>query len=210
MKSQFKLHLALVIAGLALLFCLAPQANAQASSGGNYTVTQKVVAGGGASSTGGLYELLGTTAQHDAATSAGGIFTVEGGFWPGDDPFTSPPPPPPCAIDITAQITIVLGALELDPVKHHATQNVMLTYHGTNALRTQFALAIDNLTPGVIVYQPDGTTSCAAPKGSPYRDVGAGPQLSPGDVMALVVEFAYSGTVQTVNYTPRVLAGTSF
>jgi len=212
MKSQFKLQLALVIAGLALMLCLAPRTNGQASSGGNYTITQNVVAGGGASSTGGQFELLGTAAQHDAAESAGGIFKVEGGFWPGDQVFSTPPPPPACSVDITAQMDVVSGGVALDLLTRHAKQTITLTYRGTSTITTPMVLAIDNLTPGVVVFQPAGTTSCAAPKGSPYVNLSAGQdnQLDPGETITVTLEFAISGTLQSLSYSPRVLTGSSW
>ncbi len=56
---------------------------AQSQTGGNFTITQSVVAsGGGPQMTGGVFSLDGTIGQPVAGTnSADGAFSVRGGFW---------------------------------------------------------------------------------------------------------------------------------
>jgi hypothetical protein len=58
---------------------------ASAQSGGAYTMTAHVVAGGGATFVaGGSYSLGYTTGQPDASSSqVGGSYSMTGGFWPG-------------------------------------------------------------------------------------------------------------------------------
>lgn len=67
---------------LAVIIFLPPIA---AQTGGNYTITQSVVAGGGQSSTGENYTVEGTIGQNLAgAISVGGAnnqYSVRGGFW---------------------------------------------------------------------------------------------------------------------------------
>lgn len=67
---------------LAVIIFLLPIA---AQTGGNYTITQSVVAGGGQSSAGGNFTVDGTIGQNLAgAISVGGAnnqFSVRGGFW---------------------------------------------------------------------------------------------------------------------------------
>ena len=57
--------------------------SAGAQSGGPYTITKSVLAGGGSqNAAGGTFELAGTSGQGLAGTqSAGGQFVVVGGFW---------------------------------------------------------------------------------------------------------------------------------
>lgn len=56
--------------------------NYSAQTGGQYAITQSVVAAGGNNSNGGNFGLTGTTAQSTAGiNSADGQFTVTGGFW---------------------------------------------------------------------------------------------------------------------------------
>ncbi|MCY7347464.1 MAG: carboxypeptidase-like regulatory domain-containing protein, partial [Pyrinomonadaceae bacterium] len=69
---------------LIVIFCAAPF-SAAAQSGGDYTVTQSVIAsGGGSNSAGGAFRVDGTIGQPTAGTnSAGGAFNLRGGFWAG-------------------------------------------------------------------------------------------------------------------------------
>lgn len=81
-KHQFKLFSATLIAVLSLSFIAAAQ------TGGQFAVTQSVIANGGAQSNGGNFGVVGTTAQANAGTdSGGGQFAVKGGFW---QPFFAP------------------------------------------------------------------------------------------------------------------------
>lgn len=75
MKNQIYFFLTVIF--FALPFCV------KAQSGGNYTITQSVIAsGGGQQSAGAGYEVSGTIGQPLAGTnSAGGNFSVRGGFW---------------------------------------------------------------------------------------------------------------------------------
>lgn len=68
----------LALSACFLLLLLATLVSAQ--SGGNFTVTNYVLGGGGVSSGGG-FTLPGTLGQHDAQAVAGGDFSVQGGFW---------------------------------------------------------------------------------------------------------------------------------
>lgn len=71
-------------ASLILIFCnllLFIPASAQ-SSGGQFAITQSVIANGGANSSGGNFTVTGTTAQTTVGVNpAGGNFAVAGGFW---------------------------------------------------------------------------------------------------------------------------------
>ena len=74
--------LPIVLALLAVAVSLAPAAAAQ--SGGAYTMTSHVIAGGGTTfSTGGAYSLGATVGQADASGPMnGGAYSLSGGFWP--------------------------------------------------------------------------------------------------------------------------------
>lgn len=51
-------------------------------TGGNFTITESVVAGGGQSSNGGMFAVDGTIGQSIAGEdSIGGMFSVSSGFW---------------------------------------------------------------------------------------------------------------------------------
>lgn len=58
-----------------------------AQTGGNYTITQSIVASGGAASENGNFRVEGTVGQNTAGTvsvGAGGQYAVRGGFWATD------------------------------------------------------------------------------------------------------------------------------
>src|SRR5512143_1816005 len=77
-----RMHLSLPSMLLAASAALSPAAVAQ--SGGAYSITSSVIAGGGATfSTGGAYSLGGTIGQPDASSAmTGGSYSLTGGFWP--------------------------------------------------------------------------------------------------------------------------------
>lgn len=50
-------------------------------SGGTFTITQSVIAGGGGQSTGGAFTATGTAGQGTTDSSTGGAFTLKSGFW---------------------------------------------------------------------------------------------------------------------------------
>ncbi|MGE0886858.1 MAG: Ig domain-containing protein [Blastocatellales bacterium] len=52
-------------------------------SGGNYNITQSVIAGGGAESAGGNYSETGTVGESTTGESSGGNYSLSGGFWNG-------------------------------------------------------------------------------------------------------------------------------
>lgn len=57
---------------------------AVAQSGGQFTITKSVIAGGGGQSSGGQFTIDGTIGQSIAGTSStGGQFDLTGGFWGG-------------------------------------------------------------------------------------------------------------------------------
>jgi Carboxypeptidase regulatory-like domain len=65
-----------------LLACLILPLNSLAQTGGQFAITQSVIAGGGAVSSGGNFGVIGTTAQANAGIdSGGGQFSVKSGFW---------------------------------------------------------------------------------------------------------------------------------
>ena len=97
-----RLRTAVVLLGLLLLTGLAiVQANAQ--TGGTFTLKRWAIANGGATfSTGGNFRLGGTIGQPNAGTSSGGGFTVRSGFW---SAASSPQP---------SQLVLVLAILSFD------------------------------------------------------------------------------------------------
>lgn len=78
-RTKFTLVIALFAAAT-----IAPPAAAQISGGGQYTIEQSAIAGGGAVSSGGQFTLGGTIGQAVAGQKASNAaFSVHAGFWNG-------------------------------------------------------------------------------------------------------------------------------
>jgi hypothetical protein len=89
------------VASLISLLILASAAFAQ--SGGPFTITKSVIAGGGGTSSGGTFTLDGTIGQAAAGTtSTGGNFSLTGGFWGGTAA-------PVTAVSISGRVTTPAG-----------------------------------------------------------------------------------------------------
>jgi hypothetical protein len=86
---------------LLLLVC-----SAAAQSGGPYTITQSVIAGGGTqNAAGGTYGLSGTIGQAAAGTeSTAGQYRLRGGFWA-----ESPLAPTAAPVSIIGRVTTAMG-----------------------------------------------------------------------------------------------------
>ena len=65
-----------------ILAAMLNRAAAEQPSGGNFRITQSVVAGGGGKSSGGNYVATGTAGQPEAqGLSSGGAYRLAPGFW---------------------------------------------------------------------------------------------------------------------------------
>jgi hypothetical protein len=179
----------------------------RAQSGGDFTITQSVVAGGGGPSVNGPFEVTGTAGQHDAttATSAGGLFRLDGGFWPAPESGASPPPP--CAADVTAQVTITRGGFRFNFAAGRYLQSVRLTNAGASPIQGPVSLVFDGLSGGAVLFNASGATACAQPV-SPYLALGLGGDevLSAGETVTVVLQFTNPSN-QAISYDTRVLAG---
>ena len=85
-----------------------------------------------------------------------------------------------------------------------------ITNVSNNPINAPVALALDNLTQTVTLFNADGVTSCAAPAGSPFRlvNVGSDNILSPGESVVVTLEFTNPNNLN-INFTPRLLAGSN-
>ena len=75
-----------------------------AQSGGSYTVTQSVIAGGGGTSANGATNVTGSIGQSAAVTASGGSYTVSGGFWGGGASVQ-------CSVITVNPVTLPVGAM---------------------------------------------------------------------------------------------------
>jgi hypothetical protein len=117
-------------------------------------------------------------------------------------------PGPSCAVNATAQFSIVRGAYRLNPATNRFSQTVTVTNTTGSALSGPFALALDGLSPAISVYNPAGTTSCALPAGSPYVTLNPGTTWAAGQALTILVEYV-NPTKAGIIYTPRILQGGS-
>jgi len=116
---------------------------------------------------------------------------------------------PSCAANVTQQVEISLSGIRRNLVTGRWLQTVTLRNRGASALAGPIALVLDNLSANASVFNPSGTTACAAPLGRPLILVPAGTDqiLSPGETAAATLEFVNSQASTAITYTPRVLAG---
>jgi hypothetical protein len=90
----------------AILALTGGNAHAQVAEGGQFTMEQSVVAGGGnPGSTGGGFKVEGTSGQSVAGTrSSGSAFVIHGGFWQG-----APLAPTSARVTISGRVTNAAG-----------------------------------------------------------------------------------------------------
>lgn len=113
-----------------------------------------------------------------------------------------------CATDATEQVRIARGGFIFNPFTRRSVQVVLLQNRGMNPVLGPVALVLDELSSTATLLEADGTTSCVAPAGSPYINIGVGGDgvLSPGETRLVVLRFANPDN-QPISYQARVLAG---
>jgi CSLREA domain-containing protein/uncharacterized repeat protein (TIGR01451 family) len=116
---------------------------------------------------------------------------------------------PTCATDATAQLTAVRSGFRLNTTTHQYQQTVTLTNKTAQTLTGPFAFVVDGLSAGSTLFGPAGTTSCAAPSGSPYVTIPqpSGNNWNAGQSVTVGLNFVDPGNTG-ITYTLRVLAGT--
>lgn len=108
---------------------------------------------------------------------------------------------PACASNVSSQVTVTRSGYRLNRGTTTYAQTVTLTNNGAPLAGAAFAL--DGLNNGVTLQNAAGTTSCAAPAGSPFVVV---PTLASGQTVTMVLQF--SNPSQTaIAYQARVLSG---
>ena len=85
-------------------------------------------------------------------------------------------------------------------------QTVTLKNTGSSIIKGPVSLVVDNLSSNATLYNPSGTTGCAAPAGSAF--VNWGGDLAPAASASIVLQFT-NPTRGAITYATRVLAGTA-
>jgi hypothetical protein len=112
---------------------------------------------------------------------------------------------PACASNATASVTVTRSGFSYSPILKRYAQTLTLTNTSGNAINGPIYIAVDSLSSNASVYNPGGSTGCAAPLGSPYVSF-AGP-LNASASTTVVLHFT-DPTNAAISYTTRVLAGT--
>ncbi len=97
-----------------------------------------------------------------------------------------------CAVSVTRDVSIVLGSLTYDSTDKLWSQTATVTNSGTRALTGPLSLVLADLTSGVTLADPNGTTVCYAPKRSSYINLKlpAGNKLAVGSNAEVTLEFS--------------------
>ena len=119
---------------------------------------------------------------------------------------------PALGADVTAQVRVKRGRVNVDKATGRMTQTLTLTNTGAAPLPGPVTLVLDNLSAGVRLTldsgSGNGTTSGSAPSGVFYHNF---PELAPKRSVSGVLTFLPfpqgGPKATTVDYTPRILAG---
>jgi hypothetical protein len=112
-----------------------------------------------------------------------------------------------CGSNVTPMVSVVNGAKNAGPNNTY-TQSITVKNTSTHAIGAPFDIAVDNLTSGATVTNATGTTSCAAPSGSPLvRLAGAPLWLAPG--ASFTATLTFKAPSNAISFNARVLSGSA-
>ena len=112
---------------------------------------------------------------------------------------------PLCASDVSPLVSVETGTLNAGPNKTY-TQSITVKNTSSHAIGAPFDIVVDNLTPGAILTNATGATSCAAPAGSPLiRSTDAPLWLAPG--ASFTTTLTFTAPSNAIHLDARVLAG---
>jgi hypothetical protein len=94
------------------------------------------------------------------------VFNAEGGpYWFDEGIYVASLP---CAASVTSDVSIDLGSLTYDSTTKLWSQTATVTNSGAKALSGPLSLVLEDLTSGVTLADPNGTTVCFTPERSSY------------------------------------------
>lgn len=116
--------------------------------------------------------------------------------------------PVPAATDVSSEVTVTRSGYVLNLATGRYAQTVTVTNSSANTISGPISLVLDNLSSNASLFNATGTTSFAAPAGSPYitQFLSTG-NLAPGQMASFSLQFT-DPTRAAITYTTRVLAGT--
>jgi pimeloyl-ACP methyl ester carboxylesterase len=112
---------------------------------------------------------------------------------------------PSCAANVTNQLSITRSGFTFNFATGRFSQTLTLKNAGSSAISSPISLVLDSLSANATLYNGSGTTSCAAPMGSPYINASSA-GLNPGASVSVVIQFT-DPTKAAITYVLRVLAG---
>jgi CSLREA domain-containing protein len=112
---------------------------------------------------------------------------------------------PTCAGDVSSSVAIVRSGYLYNFGTKRFYQTVTFTNTSSAVISGPIALVLDGLSSTSSLFNTSGSTTCAAPLGSPYISTGAA-GLAPGASISLGLQFT-DPTRAVTTYTTRVLAG---
>ncbi len=113
-----------------------------------------------------------------------------------------------CAASVTSSVTVTRGGFRLNNASQRYVQSIVLKNISASSIAGPVFLVLDGLSTSATLFNPNGTTACVAPLGSPFFNVNIA-TLAPGGTATAVLEFTNPSN-QGITYTTRILhaAGT--
>jgi len=105
-----------------------------------------------------------------------------------------------CGIDVTSQFKITSGGFRFNNGAQQFMQTVALQQLTLTPIQLPLSLVLDNLSSNAALANKTGTTSCAAPLGSPYINI-------PTGASSVVLDFVDPSNTG-ITYKSRILMGT--
>jgi len=105
-----------------------------------------------------------------------------------------------CGIDVTSQFKITPGGFRFNNGTQQFVQTVTLQQLTATPVQLPLSLVLDNLSSNAALANKTGTTSCAAPLGSPYINM-------PTGTSSVVLDFVDPSNTG-ITYKSRILMGT--
>jgi hypothetical protein len=111
----------------------------------------------------------------------------------------------PCASDVSGSIAVTRSGFTYNFATQRFSQTVKLTNTSASPISGPISLELNSLSSNAVLFNASGTTTCAAPVGSPYVRTNAS-TLAPGAAVSVVLQFT-NPTKASTTYMTRVLAG---
>jgi hypothetical protein len=111
---------------------------------------------------------------------------------------------PVCAGNVSASLAVTRSGFSYSPLAKRYAQTLTLTNASGAAIAGPIYVVLDNLSSNATLYNTGGSTSCAAPTGSPYVLLTG--SLNTGATATAVLQFT-NPTNAPINYATRILEG---